>query len=85
MGFLGFGKKNDISAHTPVGITERGKEHAERNISQGSTYTILSALEGESPQSVSRLSESTGYEINELKARVKDMEKQGYVKTIPTD
>lgn len=80
MGFLDLlkGKNKDnqnIKASTMVFITDIGKKTAEKQISKGETFAILSALNEKSPSSVSEIAEETDIDIIELKSRLKEMAK----------
>ena len=84
MGFslFGLGKKADIKANTMVGLTESGKKIAEKYVSKGATFAIVAQLNEKSPQTVTELASETDMDINELKARIKDLSKSGVVRVI---
>lgn len=82
MGFslFGLGKKSDIKASTMVGLTEIGKQKAEKQLSKGAEYAILAPLIEKSPQSVAEIAQEADMNIDELKARIKYLAKSGVVR-----
>lgn len=73
-------QKTELSAHTPVGLTELGQRTAESVMARGQTFAILSALAEHNPRSISDLARETNINIEEMKERIKIMAREGYVR-----
>jgi len=78
-------RRANISKDTSVGITEEGKRIAERVMSRGRMFAILSLLNDHSPRSVSDISNGTQIDVNEVKRRIITLAKQGYVRLTSTE
>ena len=72
--------RHKVSATTTVSLTEAGKAMAEKYLSRGPTFKVLSALAERSPMTVSELAMETEIELSEAKTRINTLIKQGMVR-----
>ena len=79
MRIFGLGKPK-LTSDMTVGLTDTGKKMALRDTSKGRSYAIVASLNERSPQSLGELSEETQIDISEVKARIKVLARQGYVR-----
>lgn len=77
---FGLGKKPEVKASTMIGLTEVGKRMAEKYTSSGKTFVILAQLNEKSPQTVADIAHDSDIDIDEVKARIKDLAKSGVVR-----
>ena len=69
-----------VTGSTSIALTEPGKRMAEKYVSRGPDFVMLSALSEKSPMTVSELAIETQIEISEAKQRVKILNKQGLLR-----
>lgn len=78
--FFGLGKKPEVKASTMVAMTDVGKNMAEKHMSSGATFVILSKLNEKSPQMVAEIAQASDMDINEVKERIKELSKSGVIR-----
>lgn len=74
-----FNKKTSIDADTQIVLTEEGSKEAD-TMSQAPPYRILQELHSRSPMTVRNISVATEIPVDDVKAWVKRLEKQGYTR-----
>lgn len=75
-----FRREPKLTTQVAVGLTEVGKRTAEKSLTSGPEFAIMSLLNEHSPRSIGEIAEELDMNADEVKERIRRMMKQGYVR-----
>ena len=75
-------KETKITSSMSLGLTESGKQEAEKFTSKGPKFAILAALSERSPMSIGELSSETQIDLSEMRVWVTRLARAGFVRFI---